>query len=73
MEILNVDNMKTFEAILLSYNNDDDRDPSKGGFKTSDDAWDYVESFSCDLCKNDPDGIDACAAEWMVIEEDIKT
>lgn len=36
----------------------------KGGFKTSDDAWDWIMNNECDDCKKS--GIHACSAEWDV-------
>lgn len=69
-----------YEAILLSYNGEPDKDPSKGGFKTELDAWDYVETFRCNLCKqeeieleNNPeyDASFACDAEWMVVKQEL--
>lgn len=57
--------MKTFEAIYLPANN---VDPSKGGFKTEDAAWDYASGHFCDECKKmyDSGKGSACDAEWMV-------
>jgi len=56
----------TWEACLMSSSQ-----PCKGGFKTEDEAWDYVHDRSCDICKANPEH-DACAAEWMVFEEEVK-
>lgn len=61
--------MKKFEAIYLPANN---VDPSKGRFKTEDEAWDYAAEYFCDECKKmyDRGEGSACDAEWMVdIEE----
>ena len=47
-------------------------DKTKEGFKSEEDALDYVDSFACDDCKK---GIrnDACGSEWVVdIIEDYK-
>lgn len=57
--------MKTFEAIYLPANK---IDPSKSGFKTEDEAWDYASSHFCDECKKmyDRGEGSACDAEWMV-------
>ncbi len=57
---------KTYIACKMSAG---DNDPTKGGFKTEDEAWDYIYDRSCDACKQDPEH-DACAAEWGVFVED---
>lgn len=53
----------TYEAIWLA---NADETHNKGGFKTKEDAWNYVLSFRCELCT---DEYDACSAEWTVLEE----
>jgi len=59
-----------YEAILLSFNGDEVKDPSKDGFESEDEAWLYVESFRCYMCKDaieeDEDFTSPCDAEWMV-------
>ena len=46
-----------FVAVLLSGDHEK-------WFPTEKEAWDYIYSLSCDLCKNSD--MDACAAEWDV-------
>jgi len=61
--------MKTFEAIYLPAAT---INPTKGGFKTEDEAWDYASEHFCDECKKmyDRGEGSSCDAEWMVdIEE----
>lgn len=45
-------------------------DFKEGGFKTKDEAWEYIYSRDCENCKrlkeeNNPQGY-ACSAEWSV-------
>ena len=43
---------------------------SKGGFKTVDEAWDYVLEHNCKTCKESGEGIDSlCSWEWDVNKE----
>jgi hypothetical protein len=48
-------------------------DPSKGGFKTREEAWDYASQFFCSDCKKYHDEGEGtpCDAEWIIDEEDI--
>jgi hypothetical protein len=39
-------------------------DLEKGGFKTEQDAWDWIYECQCESCKET--GHNACAAEWDV-------
>ena len=47
-------------------------DPSKGGFDSADEAWDYAASHFCDDCKKLYDNGEGsgCDAEWIIDEED---
>jgi hypothetical protein len=47
-------------------------DPSKGGFDSYEEAWDYASQHFCDDCKKLHDNGEgsSCDAEWMVDEED---
>jgi len=48
-------------------------DPSKGGFETEDDAWDWIlENGQCDRCKlmYKKEGFSPCEAEWTIFEEE---
>lgn len=65
--------MKKYEAILLSYgDNDKFSDPSKKGFNSEEDAWDYVIKHLCELCRKSKDPIgSSCAAEWTVDEYEL--
>ena len=56
--------METFEAILVAQ---EETKWNKGGFKSEEDAYEYVKSQSCQDCKES--GIDRCAAEWIVCKE----
>lgn len=62
--------MKKYEAILLSYgDNNKFPDPSKKGFNTEDEAWEYIVKHLCEVCRKSKDPIGSqCAAEWMVDE-----
>ena len=42
----------------------DGYDPSKGGFNSEKEAWEFVHSRSCESCRDSD--IDMCAAEWDV-------
>lgn len=58
--------MKTFEAIYMPGG----EGINKGGFKTEQDAWDYIVSRNCDGCKKE--GISSmCSAEWEVDVEEL--
>lgn len=66
-----------YKAYYMPYTERDD--PSKGGFNTEDEAWDYViEHGLCQDCYNEYkkeqedknyDGYIPCLAEWCVDEE----
>ena len=56
--------MKTYEAIYMPAT--PNHDPSKGGFKTEDEAWEYVASFRCESCASGNDRFYPCDAEWAV-------
>jgi len=51
-------------------------DCSQSGFKTSDEAWDYMVSFRCDGCvkevkeKGEDDAHIGCDAEWEIITDE---
>ncbi len=64
---------KTWEAIYLPTT--DSIDPSRGGFKTEWEAWDYASRHYCTECKKlyNKGIYDACDAEWMVCKEESKT
>lgn len=59
-----------WEAIYLPASDRDD--PSKGGFDSADEAWDYAASHFCEDCKKLYDiGVSSgCDAEWIIDEED---
>ena len=60
-----------WEAIYMPGDGTD-RDPSKTGFKTYEEAWDFASEYFCKECKRlyDNDEGSPCDAEWMVdIEE----
>lgn len=58
----------SYEAIYMPGDGSES-DPSKKGFLSEDEAWEYVISRSCDGCKEE--GIfSMCAAEWEVDEEE---
>ena len=62
--------MNKWEAIYMPAS--DRNDPSKGGFDSADEAWDYAASHFCDDCKelyNNGKG-SSCDAEWMIDEEE---
>ena len=40
-----------------------DKNPTKGGFVTEDEAYEYVKSFYCEP------GCIPCACEWVVVKE----
>jgi len=46
--------------------------PTKFGFKTEDEAWDYVYDNSCNSCKRlkAAGKSEYCSAEWLVSEMD---
>lgn len=60
-----------YEAIYMPKTDGDN--PSKGGFETEKDAWDYAATFFCDACTElyqKGEG-SPCDAEWWIdIEED---
>jgi len=43
----------------------DGKNPSKYGFKTEKEAWEYINQFVCNDCKNGLYG-EPCYAEWDV-------
>ena len=59
-----------WEAIYMPASDRDD--PSKGGFDSADEAWDYASSHFCDDCKKlyDSGEGSGCDAEWIIDEED---
>jgi len=61
----------TYEAIYMPGDGSE-RDPSKGGFKTEKEAWDYALGYFCDDClkKIKKGQGSSCDAEWMIDEED---
>ena len=60
--------MKTYVAIYLPAS--DNNDPTKGGFKSEHEAWEYIHSKSCDECKEH--NLSHCSSEWDVFEETIQ-
>ena len=62
--------MIKWEAIYMPAS--DFGDPSKGGFDSADEAWDYAASHFCDDCKKLYDNGEGsgCDAEWIIDEED---
>ena len=64
--------MKKWEAMYMPAS--DFGDPSKGGFDTEAEAWDYAASHFCDDCKKlyDSGEGSSCDAEWFIDEEDEK-
>ena len=52
----------------------DRNDPSKGGFDSAEEAWDYAASHFCEDCKKLYDNGEGsgCDAEWFIDEEDEK-
>jgi len=62
--------MKKWEAIYMPSSDFDD--PSKSGFDSEREAWEYAASHFCDVCKElfDNGESSSCDAEWMVGEED---
>ena len=63
--------MKTFEACYMSAG---EYNPSKGGFKTEREAWDFVYDRMCESCQeaHKTGGVTHCDAEWVIAEEDNK-
>lgn len=59
-------NKEKWCAILMSAT--EKYDPSKCGFNTEDEAWEYVVSHSCESCRNSD--FDMCSAEWEVCTEE---
>ena len=61
-----------WEAIYMPAS--DFGDPSKSGFDTAEEAWDYAASHFCDDCKKLYDNGEgsSCDAEWIIDEEDEK-
>jgi hypothetical protein len=73
-------------ALQLSYNPEYDKlDPSKFDFNSEEEAWEYVFSRMCKICKAErlraldgegkeeycpPSLYPACSAEWMVLRTD---
>jgi len=47
-------------------------DPSKGGFNSYEEAWEYASQHFCYDCKKLYDNGEgsSCDAEWMIDEED---
>ncbi len=64
--------MKKWEAIYMPAS--DLGDPSKGGFDSYEEAWEYAASHFCDDCKKLYDNGEgsSCDAEWIIDEEDEK-
>ena len=66
-----------WEAILMSGDGGDN-DPSKGGFKTYDDAYEYIKSMRCNICLKEIEEIGEeealipCDAEWEIFKEEEK-
>ena len=63
----------SYEALYLPHT--DSADPTKGGFKTQEEAWEYVESQRCDMCLKEieeygDEALISCDAEWGVYEEE---
>ena len=60
--------MIKYEAIYLPVC-DNIKDPSKKGFDSENDAWDYIIKHFCKGCSEFENPIESyCAAEWMVDE-----
>ncbi len=66
-----MDLVSTYEAIYLPAR-DNYEDPSKKGFDTEEQAWDYTSKYYCIECKKlyDKNKDSACDAEWMVDKEE---
>lgn len=63
-----------YTAIKLSSSSNG-YDPTKSGFSTEDDAWEYIKSMRCNLCVaeesfTEEQQIFACDAEWMVTTDE---
>lgn len=43
--------------------------PTKNGFATEDEAWEYIYSRRCDSCKENPEW-DMCSADWDVCTDE---
>jgi hypothetical protein len=65
------DKIITYEAIYM-LGDDSERDPSKGGFKTEKEAWNYASQYFCDDCLNyyKKGQGSACDAEWVIHKEE---
>ena len=77
--------MKTYEAILMSWHKEYSYpNPSRGGFKSYQDAAKYVQGYICDSClaqvkagvqaDGDFEIFDAlgtsCGAQWLIFQEE---
>jgi hypothetical protein len=62
--------MKKWEAIYMPSSNF--RNPSKGGFDSQSEAWDYAASKFCNDCKKLYDNGEGspCDAEWIIDDEE---
>jgi len=62
--------MIKWEAVYLPSTSKPD--PTKGGFNTSDEAWEYASQHFCTDCKKlfDEGEGSHCDAEWIICEED---
>lgn len=56
-----------YKAFYLPATDNDD--PSKSGFPSENEAWDYVDTQVCSDCLNGKNH-SPCYAEWMVDTED---
>ena len=57
----------TWRAIYLHQT--DDEQISKGGFKSSIEAWKYAETFFCNRCRDNEDIDLKCVKEWLIERE----
>lgn len=79
--------MKTFEARLMSWHEESSfPDPSRGGFKSYQEAAKYIQDYICDGClaqvkagvqaSGDFEVLDAlgtsCGAQWWIFQEEIQ-
>ena len=70
--MLYIETLMKYEAIYLPYTESDN--PSKGGFATEGEAWDYIKTQLCALCSHDKRPLASmCAAEWDVEIETLLT
>ena len=64
-----------WEAVYMP-GDESENDPSKGGFKTYDEAWEYIKSMRCKLClqqieeQGEEEALISCDAEWEIFEEE---